>query len=101
MVETKLKKNGFSVLHIDTKPTLEIRANDVKCSHGATIGRLDDDSLFYLRSRGVDLQRARKMLTVAFASEIAQGIPQESLRTQVEKLVAEKLERNEAQPEAA
>jgi Fe-S cluster assembly protein SufD len=87
--------------HIDTKPTLEIRANDVKCSHGATIGRLDDDSLFYLRSRGVDLQRARKMLTVAFASEIAQGIPQESFRTQVEKLVAEKLERNEAQPEAA
>ena len=75
---------------INTKPTLEISADDVKCSHGSTVGRLDADALFYLRTRGVDEPAARQMLTVAYAAEIAKAIPQESLRTQVERLVAAK-----------
>ncbi len=76
---------------INTKPTLEISADDVKCSHGATVGRLDDDALFYLRARGVDEATAREMLTVAFASEIPRAIPQESLRAQVERMISAKL----------
>ena len=86
---------------INTKPTLEISADDVKCSHGSTVGRLDEDALFYLRARGVDEPAARQMLTVAFASEIAKAIPQESLRAQVERLVAAKLERNQSAKEVA
>ncbi len=81
---------------INTKPTLEIFADDVKCTHGSTVGRLDEDALFYLRARGLDERSARQMLTIAFASEIAQAIPQESLRAQVEQLVAAKLERGQA-----
>jgi Fe-S cluster assembly protein SufD len=86
---------------INTKPTLEISADDAKCSHGSTVGRLDEDALFYLRARGVDERAARQMLTVAFASEIANAIPQDSLRTQIEQLVAAKLERNRAAMELA
>lgn len=56
--------------HVDTRPQLEINNNDVKCTHGATIGRLDPDALFYLRARGVGEEEARRMLTVGFAGEI-------------------------------
>jgi Fe-S cluster assembly protein SufD len=59
---------------IDTKPQLEIYANDVKCAHGATIGQLDADALFYLRSRGIGETDARGLLTEAFANEISAGI---------------------------
>ena len=86
---------------INTKPTLEISADDVKCSHGSTVGRLDEDALFYLRARGVDERAARQMLTVAFASEIANAIPQDSLRAQVERLVSAKLERSRSAMETA
>jgi len=86
---------------INTKPTLEIAADDVKCSHGSTVGRLDEDALFYLRARGVDERAARRMLTVAFASEIAKAIPQESLRAQIEQLVTAKLEQGRALRETA
>ena len=86
---------------INTKPTLEISADDVKCSHGSTVGRLDEDALFYFRARGLDEPAARRMLTVAFASEIAKAIPQESLRAQVEQLVSAKLERSRAATETA
>jgi Fe-S cluster assembly protein SufD len=86
---------------INTKPTLEISADDVKCSHGATVGRLDEDALFYLRARGLDVRAARRMLTIAFASEIARAIPQESLRTQVEQLVSTRLERSRSALESA
>jgi len=86
---------------INTKPTLEISADDVKCSHGSTVGRLDEDALFYLRARGVDERAARQMLTVAFASEIANAIPQDSLRAQVEQLVTAKLERSRSAMETA
>jgi Fe-S cluster assembly protein SufD len=86
---------------VNTKPTLEIAADDVKCSHGSTVGRLDEDGLFYLRTRGLNERVARRMLTVAFASEIAQAIPQESLQAQVEQSVAAKLERSQSAKEVA
>jgi Fe-S cluster assembly protein SufD len=64
---------------IDTKPQLEIHNNDVKCGHGTTIGRLDEDALFYLRARGIGLEAARSLLTYAFASEIVGRIRLEPL----------------------
>lgn len=67
----------------DTRPWLEILADDVRCSHGATVGRLDDDALFYLRSRGIPLAEGRAMLVAAFAAEIIDGITPASLRQQV------------------
>ncbi len=60
---------------IDTKPELEIFADDVKCSHGATAGELDERALFYLRSRGIDPATARSLLTYAFADEVAAALP--------------------------
>jgi len=66
---------------IDTKPQLEIFNNDVKCSHGSTIGRLDANSLFYLRTRGIEETDARRLLTYAFASELVARITIEPLRT--------------------
>lgn len=71
-----LTRNG----EIDTKPELEIYADDVQCSHGATIGQLDEQALFYLRSRGVDLDTAREMLTGAFARVVTERIAAEPLR---------------------
>lgn len=67
----------------DTRPWLEIFADDVRCAHGATVGRLDDDALFYLRSRGVPFSEARSMLVAAFADEITSGITPASLRRRV------------------
>jgi len=55
---------------VDTKPELEIHADDVKCAHGATVGALDPDQLFYLRSRGVSDTQARRLLTEAFCAEV-------------------------------
>jgi Fe-S cluster assembly protein SufD len=66
---------------IDTKPQLEIFNNDVKCSHGSTIGRLDENSLFYLRTRGLEAGEARRLLTYAFASELVNRIHVDALRT--------------------
>ena len=59
---------------VNTKPQLEIFADDVKCTHGAAIGQLDDDALFYLRARGIDVDDARHMLIEAFAGEVLDGI---------------------------
>lgn len=69
---------------IDTKPQLEIFADDVKCTHGATVGQLDADALFYLRTRGIGPEAAQAILTRAFANEIVGRIPVEPLRAQVE-----------------
>lgn len=66
--------------HVDTKPQLEILADDVKCSHGATVGQLESDELFYLRSRGLTEALARSLLTYGFAAEIVDGIPVASVR---------------------
>ncbi len=65
---------------VDTKPQLEIFADDVRCSHGATVGQLDNDALFYLRSRGLDEQRARGLLTYAFMREVIDRIEVAPLR---------------------
>jgi Fe-S cluster assembly protein SufD len=70
---------------INSKPQLEIYADDVKCSHGASIGQLDDAQLFYLRARGLDLETARALLTVAFASEVLEKLPHEALRASLER----------------
>jgi Fe-S cluster assembly protein SufD len=73
--------------HVDTKPQLEIFADDVKCAHGATVGQLDADQLFYLRSRGLSDARARNLLTYAFAAELIDRIPVPSLVESLEETV--------------
>jgi Fe-S cluster assembly protein SufD len=65
---------------VNAKPQLEIYADDVRCSHGATVGRLDEEQLFYLRSRGIDESEARLMLTLGFANEVSCELPLEELR---------------------
>ena len=65
---------------VDTKPQLEIVADNVKCSHGATVSQLEEDEIFYLQSRGIDRQSARDLLLDAFAREIINKIPMRSLR---------------------
>ncbi|MBT4033247.1 MAG: Fe-S cluster assembly protein SufD [Candidatus Marinimicrobia bacterium] len=77
---------------IDTKPQLEIFADDVKCTHGATVGELDSDALFYLQSRGIDQKDATLMLTRAFAAEVTQEIDIDSLRTYVQGKIAASLD---------
>jgi Fe-S cluster assembly protein SufD len=72
---------------IDSKPQLEIYADDVKCTHGATIGQIEEDALFYLRSRGLDEASARKLLLLAFASECLDRMKEEPVRRYVETLI--------------
>jgi Fe-S cluster assembly protein SufD len=72
---------------VDTKPQLEIFADDVKCTHGATVGRLDDVAMFYLNSRGIGPETARMLLTYAFAADVLETIPLVPLREQLEKMV--------------
>jgi Fe-S cluster assembly protein SufD len=78
----------------DTKPQLEIYADDVKCTHGATIGQLNDESIFYLRARGIGSDMARQMLIHAFAGEIIERIKCEPAREVIDKLVWDRLEAN-------
>ena len=78
----------------DTKPQLEIYADDVKCTHGATIGQLNDESIFYLRSRGIGTETARRMLIHAFAGEIIERIQCEGAREELDKLVWDRIEAN-------
>ncbi|WP_066425998.1 Fe-S cluster assembly protein SufD [Anabaena sp. 4-3] len=68
---------------VDTKPQLEITADNVKCAHGATVSQLEDDEIFYLQSRGIDANDARKLLVNAFAAEIINHIPVASLREEL------------------
>jgi Fe-S cluster assembly protein SufD len=70
-----------------TKPQLEIFADDVKCSHGATSGQLDEESIFYLRSRGLSHAQAKALLTKAFAGEVVERIPQPELRAYIEQQI--------------
>ncbi len=76
---------------IDSKPQLEIYADDVKCSHGCTIGQLDKDALFYMKSRGITTEKAKAILTYAFASEAIVNISIPEIRKVVKKLLAQKL----------
>ena len=78
----------------DTKPQLEIYADDVKCTHGATIGQLNEEGIFYLRSRGIGTETARRMLIHAFAGEIIERIHHQAAREEVDKIVWDRLEAN-------
>jgi len=75
--------------HVDTKPQLDIFADDVKCAHGATIGQLDSEEVFYLKSRGLSESVARNLLTYAFGAEIIDRIPVVSLKQRLEQTVFE------------
>jgi Fe-S cluster assembly protein SufD len=79
---------------VDTKPQLEIYADDVKCTHGATIGQLNEEGIFYLRARGISKETATRMLIHAFAGEIIERIRHEALREQMDRLVWNRLEAN-------
>ena len=81
--------------HVDTKPQLEIFADDVKCAHGATVGQLDADEIFYLRSRGLSDPVARRLLTYAFAAEVVERIPVRSLVDALEQSILEQTQTTE------
>ncbi len=76
---------------MDAKPQLEIFADDVRCSHGATIGQLDETSVFYLRTRGLSAKEARRLLQFAFLAEVLDNMPDEPVREAVKQLVHDKL----------
>jgi Fe-S cluster assembly protein SufD len=72
---------------MDSKPQLEIYADDVKCSHGATVGALDAEQLFYLRARGIPADQARAMLVEAFLTEAVDGVADETCRAALDDAV--------------
>ena len=76
---------------VNTKPQLEIFASDVKCTHGATVGQLDADALFFLRARGIGLEAARGMLIRAFLTDVTNRITLDPLRAEIERLLAARL----------
>lgn len=77
---------------INTKPQLEIYANDVKCSHGTSTGKLDEDKIFYLRARGLSEESAKKMLMHAFASEVVETVKLDNLRDYIEEKISKRFE---------
>jgi Fe-S cluster assembly protein SufD len=79
---------------VNTKPQLEIFADDVKCTHGCTVGRLNEEGLFYLQSRGITEKTARNLLLSAYASDILEQIKPEPIRVHVEKLINQRLEKD-------
>ncbi len=76
---------------INTKPQLEIFADDVKCSHGCTIGQLDDDALFYMKTRGIPEKEAKALLMYAFANNVLESVKIPELKARINKLIANKL----------
>jgi Fe-S cluster assembly protein SufD len=76
---------------VNTKPQLEIFADDVKCSHGCTVGQLDEEALFYLQSRGIAESTARSLLVNAFAADILNFVKLEPIRQHVRLLILERL----------
>ncbi len=79
---------------VNTKPQLEIWADDVKCSHGCTSGQLDEEAMFYLRTRGISKDSARAMMLYAFAGEILDNVSHPELKTYLDRLVSERLHKN-------
>ena len=79
---------------VDTKPQLEIYADDVKCSHGTTVGQIEPEMLFYLRSRGISAAMARRMLCLGFAGEIIDALGSEPLVREVSEYVGARLEQS-------
>ena len=82
---------------VDTKPQLEIFADDVKCTHGATVGQLDPEQVFYLRSRGIGEMAARDILTFAFAADVVSRVHIDPLRSQLDALIRERLNQGRKQ----
>ncbi|MEK9613502.1 MAG: Fe-S cluster assembly protein SufD [Flavobacteriaceae bacterium] len=76
---------------VNTKPQLEIFADDVKCSHGCTVGQLDDEALFYLRSRGIPKKEAKALMTYAFANNVLESVQLPSLKKRINHQIAQKL----------
>jgi Fe-S cluster assembly protein SufD len=72
---------------VDSKPQLEIYADDVRCTHGATVGQLDEQQLFYLQTRGIGREQARSLLIYAFAEDVVSRIQVEPVRLQLEDLL--------------
>jgi Fe-S cluster assembly protein SufD len=87
------KTNAYHAT-VNTKPQLEIFADDVKCSHGCTVGQLDEEALFYLRTRGIGREHAQSMLLQAFAADIVEQVKIEALRNHVENLITQRLSVN-------
>ncbi len=79
---------------INTKPQLEIWADDVKCSHGCTTGQLDEEAMFYLQTRGINKETARAMMLYAFAGEILDHVNHPELKDYLDQLVSERLHKN-------
>lgn len=79
---------------INTKPQLEIWADDVKCSHGCTIGQLDEEAMFYLQSRGINKETSRGMMLYAFTAETLKTISNETIKAYVDSLISERLHKN-------
>ena len=91
--KTDSKQNSKSLLlsddaYMNSQPALEIYADDVKCTHGSTTGPVDEDMVFYLRTRGIPLEAARHLLTYAFAADITRRIKVEAVRTRIEDFMA-------------
>ncbi len=76
---------------INAKPQLEIFADDVKCSHGCTIGQLDEEAMFYMRSRGIGKKEARALLMYAFANNVLESVKIPELKRRINKLIANKI----------
>ncbi|HEX3131098.1 MAG TPA: SufD family Fe-S cluster assembly protein, partial [Thermoanaerobaculia bacterium] len=79
----------------NSNPQLEIFADDVKCTHGSTVGQLDEDAIFYLRSRGIGQEAARSLLTYAFASDVVERIKVDPVRKDLEELLFSRLPQGE------
>jgi Fe-S cluster assembly protein SufD len=81
---------------INTKPELEIYADDVKCAHGATVAQLNEEAKFYLRSRGISAQEADIMLSFGFINELLESIPVDALRVSLRPLLAQQFSTDES-----
>jgi Fe-S cluster assembly protein SufD len=93
--KTNAKQNNRNLLLsdeavINSKPQLEIFADDVKCTHGATVGQMDEEAVFYLRSRGIGLDHARQIMVRAFASDVVERIPLEPVRAHLNLMLTER-----------
>jgi Fe-S cluster assembly protein SufD len=77
--------------HADSIPGLEILADDVRCTHGATVGKIDEDQIFYLRSRGISYSEAERLIVEGFFDPIIQQFPNESIRSRIQKEILLKM----------
>ncbi|UDG80028.1 Fe-S cluster assembly protein SufD [Candidatus Steffania adelgidicola] len=94
--DAKMNNNNLilnRLAEVDTKPQLEIYSDDVKCSHGTTVGIIDKEQVFYLRSRGISLENAKKIIIYAFASEVTRAIDNESVSAAILTCISDSLEK--------